>query len=99
MSSAIEILKEMQHFWFEGIELNKRNGDEPSFKEFQELNALGEAIVALEQRKDLVEWLEKEISEYNEAIEKRVGSEDNRMHNILTRQVLEEILSMVGEQK
>jgi hypothetical protein len=88
--SAIEVLK---NYWKYVHSKNTIDVD----SEFH--NALDEALLALEKQEKLKGWLEKEIAEYNDAIEKEVGSEDNRLHNILTRKVLEEVLERVGEQK
>ena len=92
MSSAIEVLKEMQQFWFEFIELNKRNGDETSFREFQGLNALGEALLALEQKENyVIDFIRLEVLPKSKKEQFRVFFKDG------TEQVFQ--MERVGEQK
>jgi hypothetical protein len=112
--SAIEVLKSEKVLYIEKIkEIESRFNGMPSdikesyqksVKVYQEfIDALDEALLALEQKEKLKKWLESNISQLLELEDKLKDIDENYYANTKIRRiVLEEVLKeleRVGEQK
>jgi hypothetical protein len=90
MSSAIEVLKDLKKRIRRRNSLSK-DGSEERTLTLNQYEALGEALLALEQKEKLREWLEKEIRNCNDALDISLPNTEFEVINNL-RYKLKEVL-------